>query len=209
MGVQLRKRDCIQYDAWTYECDGDGGFWYSDTGVMVKWIILAVLFLVFTLWFVGGYMHAKRRLNKGLPVLRYHRFLVPYNLRYKYTQPPQNHFTFYQQQQQQSQPYGYPQAYPYQQRHDEPPPLYAHDAPPGYFAPQGASKMNPDQRAGGAVEMGQFSGEMAAGAQGAQQSGVVGSSAGNADLEAQGQALPPRPQPAKVAVRGFMDRFRR
>ena len=46
--------------------------------------------------------------------------------------------------------------------------------------------------------------------QGGQQSGVVGSS-GSADVE-QGQTtqqLPPRPQQAKAALRGFVDRFRR
>jgi hypothetical protein len=42
-------------------------------GIIIKWIILGVFFAVFMLWFVGGYIHAKQRLKKGLPLLRYHR----------------------------------------------------------------------------------------------------------------------------------------
>lgn len=78
------------------------------------------------------------------------------------------------------------------------------DAPPGYFAPPGATKANPNQHQTGAQQM-----EMPLyGAQGPQQSGVVGGS-GDADVES-GQALPPRPpQKAKAMLKGFTERFRK
>ena len=45
----------------------------ARTAFIVKWSILGGIFLIFTLWFVGGYFHAKRRIRKGLPPLAYHR----------------------------------------------------------------------------------------------------------------------------------------
>lgn len=42
-------------------------------GYIVKWTILAVIVLLFTLWIVGGYWHAKKRIQKGLRPLAYHR----------------------------------------------------------------------------------------------------------------------------------------
>jgi hypothetical protein len=49
------------------------------------------------------------------------------------------------------------------------------------------------------------------GMQGGQQSGVVGSGSGQADVEGQTQQqqLPPRPQQAKAVLKGFVDRFRK
>jgi hypothetical protein len=41
--------------------------------MIIKWIIFGTLFGIFMLWFVGGYIHAKQRLKKGLPLLSYHR----------------------------------------------------------------------------------------------------------------------------------------
>jgi hypothetical protein len=80
------------------------------------------------------------------------------------------------------------------------------DAPPQYFAPPGASKVNPSQ--GGAMEMPQYGAPMA---QGPQQSGVVGSGP-MGDVE-QGssapQDLPPRPPQAKMALKSFVGRFRK
>jgi hypothetical protein len=45
----------------------------QQKGILIKWIILGVFFAIFMLWFVGGYIHAKQRLKKGLPLLGYHR----------------------------------------------------------------------------------------------------------------------------------------
>jgi hypothetical protein len=142
-------------------------------------------------------------------------FLISYSERKRHGQVPQNHFTFY------AQPQGYyapgQQPHPQQQGtpYAEPPPMYNGEAPPGYFAPQGASKVSPNQQG---MEMPQYGAPQgavygappqgpayAAPPQGAQQSGVVGS-----DVEqGQSQQLPPRPQQAKAALRGMVDRFRR
>ena len=82
------------------------------------------------------------------------------------------------------------------------------DAPPQYFAPPaaGATKLHPDQSQG--VEMPRYG----AGPQGAQQSGVVGSSVDVEQGQGQGQSesLPPRPpQAAKAKIMGALERFRR
>ncbi|CAO2657001.1 Nn.00g058040.m01.CDS01 [Neocucurbitaria sp. VM-36] len=213
----LAKRYCVQYDDGDVRCYDEDGFWYSDKGVIIKWVLLALIFFTFFGWFLGGYIHAKRRLKKGQPLLAYHRFLVSYSERRRYGQAgiPQNHFTFYQTQN----PY-HPNAAaaaPYQQRQDgggawtEPPPLYQNnDAPPQYFAPPpgAASKVHPSQAGNTAtatMEMPQYGAPQG----GAQQSGVVGAS-GTADVEqGETQALPPRPQAAKTRIMGFVERLRR
>ncbi|ORY00229.1 hypothetical protein BCR34DRAFT_115289 [Clohesyomyces aquaticus] len=200
----LQKRYCVEYVDGTIECFSNG-FWYSEKGIIIKWCILTGIFLFFITWFVGGYVHAKRRMRKGLPLLSYHRWLVPYNERRRYGQVPQNHFSFYAP----NQPYG--------QRPDgtypEPPPMYSgHDAPPGYVPPPGATKAHPTQQ----YDMPEYVGPQHSTAapqysqypMAPQQSGVVG---GQGDVEGQNQnaQLPPRPQQAKVAVTNFISRFRR
>lgn len=91
--LSLTKRYyCVDDFAGGRECyEGDDGFWYTDVclpstpcsrdveltmqqkGIIVKWIILASFFVIFFGWFVGGRIHAKQRLRKGLPLLGYHR----------------------------------------------------------------------------------------------------------------------------------------
>jgi len=51
-----------------------------QTGMAVRYSIVVILFGAILLYFVGGYFHAKRRVRKGLPPLRYHRWMV--NRRY-------------------------------------------------------------------------------------------------------------------------------
>ncbi|OAG08877.1 uncharacterized protein CC84DRAFT_1215339 [Paraphaeosphaeria sporulosa] len=194
--MELTKRYCVQYLDGTVECFRDG-FWYSDTGIIVKWAILASFFLFFMAWFLGGYLHAKARLRKGKPLLAYHRWLVSYQDRKRYGQTTQNRYEYYaqppypqQQQQQQQQAYG--------PRPDgtwpEPPPMYNGDAPPGYVPPPGASKMDPNQ-APGNVEMGQYPPPPP---MGAQQTG------GQSGFQ---QEMPPRPAQARLA--GLLGRFRK
>lgn len=85
--------------------------------------------------------------------------------------------------------------------------MYNGDAPPGYGAPPGATKTNPNQNGVGvAMEMPQYG---VPPPMGAQQTGVVGGN-GNGDLEnQQSSTLPPRPQQAKVAMGRLLGRFRR
>ncbi|KAI7360065.1 hypothetical protein KC320_g37 [Hortaea werneckii] len=42
----------------------------------VRYTIVGLLFAALLLFFVGGYFHARRRLQKGLPPLSYHRWMV-------------------------------------------------------------------------------------------------------------------------------------
>lgn len=203
----LTKRYCVEYVDGTVECFREG-FWYSDAGIIVKWVILAGFFFFFMAWFVGGYLHAKSRMKKGKPLLGYHRWLVSYSERKRYGQTPQNQFTFYAAQQpygQQS--YGQPQQ-SYGPRSDgtwpEPPPMYNSDAPPGYMAPPGATKMSPNQNAG-VMEMPPYGVPPPVGAQ---QTGVVGGSGVDVENQ-QGAQMPPRPQQAKMAIGKLMGRFRR
>jgi len=185
-----REEDCFEDINGDVECVQDGGFWYTSKGEIIKWSILLGIFAFFMLWFVGGYMHAKRRMRKGLPLLAYHRWLVPYRERQRYGQTPQNHFTFYA-----TQPYR-PNA---DGTYNEPPPLYNNDMPPSYMPPPGASKLDPTQAA---MEM-QPSTNMqhtgGFGAVSAQETGVVGGGQ-RSDLESQSADLPPRPPRAKIAV---------
>lgn len=46
---------------------------HGQTAVAIKWAFIGAVFLLFLLWFVGGYYHAQRRIKRGLPPLRYHR----------------------------------------------------------------------------------------------------------------------------------------
>ncbi|RFU74258.1 chitin synthesis regulation, congo red resistance, rcr [Trichoderma arundinaceum] len=49
---------------------------YSKVGIIVKWSIVAAIFLGFLIFFLGGYLHLQQRLKRGLPPLKYHRFMV-------------------------------------------------------------------------------------------------------------------------------------
>lgn len=86
------------------------------------------------------------------------------------------------------------------------------DAPPQYFAPAGAAKPGPTAEGYSMPQYGAPPPPPAGAPQGAQQSGVVGSSThSTADVEqGQSQALPPRPpQAAKTKILGVLERFRK
>ncbi|KAF2203743.1 hypothetical protein GQ43DRAFT_410944 [Delitschia confertaspora ATCC 74209] len=216
--MQFAKRYCVEYVEYfdgTRECiRSRDGFWYSNKGIIVKWIILAVIFFAFMAWFVGGYIHAKSRMRKGLPLLSYHRWLIPYRERQRWGQipgqtpsrTPQDHFTFYNTQAYGVRPGG---AYP------EPPPMYYNDAPPQYTPPPGATKIQPNQTY---VEM-QPQMRRPAQSYGAysipsqqteaypmphQQTGVVGESSNSSN-----HGGLPRPDRVKLATTNFLSRFRK
>ncbi|USP77229.1 uncharacterized protein yc1106_04503 [Curvularia clavata] len=211
--MALSKRYyCVETIDGDTECFAENGFWYTEKGIIIKWVIFALFFFIFFGWFVGGRIHAKRRLRKGLPLLSYHRFLISYAERRRFGQVPQNHFTFYQTQN----PYTAPNGQQYAQRQDgawtEPPPVYHNsDAPPQYFAPPAPSKLNPNQQGPVyAMEMGQYGGPAPPppAQTGPQQSGVVGGSdAQQPQSQETPQQLPPRPAQAKIM--GMLGRFRR
>ncbi|KAK3396355.1 hypothetical protein B0T20DRAFT_268918 [Sordaria brevicollis] len=135
-------------------------FWYTKTGVIVKWSLFLGLSTIFGLYLILGYLHAKRRITKGQPPMAYHRWLVARNdlarvdPRYPYPHPhPQTTTVFHPYAtSQQQQPYGNYGMYPV------PPPVYDPDAPrpPMYpgppplamgMVPDGATKVDPMQQA--------------------------------------------------------------
>ncbi|ETS81789.1 hypothetical protein PFICI_06791 [Pestalotiopsis fici W106-1] len=126
----------------------DVPFWWTRTGIIVKWSIFLAIVVVFMLWLVLGYMHAKRRMRKGLKPLGYHRCLVSraelarVDPAYAY---PQAVYTNY------AQP---PPGAGYYGMQPMPPPVYDPNRPPQYPGgpapppPQGGSKIDPEQAGG-------------------------------------------------------------
>ncbi|KAK9786656.1 hypothetical protein SCARD494_11147 [Seiridium cardinale] len=124
----------------TTDDDREVPFWWTKTGVIVKWSIFLGILVFFTVWIVGGYMHAKRRMRKGLKPLGYHRCLVS-RAELARVDPA----------------YGYPQATysnfaapapGYYGMQPMPPPVYDPNRPPMYPGappPQGGSKIDPEQ----------------------------------------------------------------
>lgn len=159
-------------------------------------------------------------MKKGLPLMGYHRFLVPLSQRRAAGQAPQNHFTFYATQPQQYGGQYNPHYAPPQRRQDgtypDAPPMYSNEAPPGYVPPPGATKTNWNQ---GPAQQQQMEMPVYPGNQGGQQSGVVGRDEeqgfaqqqnGGSNQNGNGNAeLPDRPQQAKLALGKLMGRFRR
>ncbi|KAK2593200.1 ERAD-associated protein [Conoideocrella luteorostrata] len=140
MAVARRDDDIIcgngycYYDSW----------WHSKTGIIVRWVIFLVIFALIMGYVIGGYLHAKRRIRKGLPPMAYHRCLVSRRSyapsTYQQQQWPQNGGGYYYQQPQQS---GFQNAYP---MNDMPLPAYDPNRPPVYSGPpDGGSKVDPLQ----------------------------------------------------------------
>jgi hypothetical protein len=58
---------------------GADWWWTSPTAYAVKWGIIAGIFILFLLLFLGGYLHARRRMKRGLAPLGYHRVCLSDN----------------------------------------------------------------------------------------------------------------------------------
>lgn len=48
-------------------------YWYTREGLIVKWAVFLGLMVLITLYITIGYIHAKKRIRKGLVPLAYHR----------------------------------------------------------------------------------------------------------------------------------------
>ncbi|KJZ77452.1 hypothetical protein HIM_03176 [Hirsutella minnesotensis 3608] len=122
---------------WVREGNHVVPWWATRTGIIVKWVITLVFFVVIMGYFVGGYLHARRRLRKGLQPLAYHRCLVARRM-----QPPQ-----YQTGWPQAGYGGYYQPNAYPMNNTNAPPVYDPNRPPVYMAPpaDGGSKVDPSQ----------------------------------------------------------------
>ncbi|KAK4110408.1 hypothetical protein N656DRAFT_770092 [Canariomyces notabilis] len=113
-------------------------FWATRTGTIIKWSLFFGLILLCVLYLLVGYVHAQRRLNKGLAPLGYHRFLVSraslarVDPHYQYSQPENTAI------------YPYAPGNNYYDMHAMPPPVYDPNAPrpPKYEPPAGATKVD-------------------------------------------------------------------
>ncbi|KAL0639720.1 hypothetical protein Q9L58_001287 [Maublancomyces gigas] len=138
----LSKRDEREdeFDNW----DGDNNNWYwSDEVRTIKYGTLLGILLVSFLVILGMWFHADQRMKKGLPPLRYHRWLVPRSRRAQWEpqlQQPEQQFSFYQQNPQQETDYS---------MHAVPPPAYNpnYAQPPIYTGgpPIGSAKVDPSE----------------------------------------------------------------
>ncbi|KAL8858020.1 MAG: hypothetical protein Q9178_005481 [Gyalolechia marmorata] len=146
IGKRQSDDDTVDYHDDDYHDDYHHSWWYSDTADAIKWAVVAAIFFAMFLFLAIGYIHARRRIRRGQPPLRYHRRLSV----------PRQDFSFYQHRQNPYEMNPYPVPPPgmalfsdvYQisinnvaYRNNEGPP------PPRYEPPQGASKMNPNQGA--------------------------------------------------------------
>ncbi|KAI1358981.1 hypothetical protein F5Y08DRAFT_320671, partial [Xylaria arbuscula] len=135
--LALARRQYVETD------DGYVWFWYTTAGVIIKYTIFFSLLLLLFGWVIGGRVHAKRRLRKGLKPLRYHAWLLS---RYERAQVDPT--------------YAYPQPVyrpvygnnmgggggaDYYGMHSMPPPVYDPARPPVYDGPPVGSKVDPVQ----------------------------------------------------------------
>ncbi|KAJ8110283.1 hypothetical protein ONZ43_g5908 [Nemania bipapillata] len=132
----LARRQLVERD------DGDDiWFWYTSTGIIIKYaIFFGILFLI-ALWVVGGRVHAKRRLGRGQKPLGYHAWLLSRAERAQvdpaYAYAAQN--PVYRP------VYGAPNGGDYYGMHPMPPPVYDPARPPVYDGPPAGSKIDPVQ----------------------------------------------------------------
>ncbi|CAG8980534.1 hypothetical protein HYALB_00002531 [Hymenoscyphus albidus] len=116
--------------------DGRRGWWYTREGQIARWSIFFGLFFILMVYMVGGYMHAKKRISKGLAPLPYHRWLLSRSQRAQFDPWYQEPTIYYQ---------TYPPPGAHYGMHPMPPPVYDPNMPPTYQPPAGASKVDPSQ----------------------------------------------------------------
>ncbi|KAI5865886.1 hypothetical protein GGS23DRAFT_358867 [Durotheca rogersii] len=121
-------------------------FWYTRTGVIVKWSIFLGISVLLALYLILGRIHAKRRVRAGLKPLAYHSWLLSrqekaaVDPRYAWPNATYNAYHSHQ-----APPPGY--GYGSYGMHPMPPPVYdPNNRPPVY---EGAGpKVDPTQAAG-------------------------------------------------------------
>ncbi|KAK0730366.1 hypothetical protein B0H67DRAFT_548333 [Lasiosphaeris hirsuta] len=141
--VSRQFRECLRTDDGFIDEDSCYvPFWYTRTGVILKWSLFLGLTALIGLYILLGYLHAKRRIAKGLAPLGYHRWLISRSQlarvdpRYQY--PAAN-----------AMPYNPNNQY-YNMHAMPPPPVYDPNRPPMYPGPpgppDGATKVDPSQQ---------------------------------------------------------------
>jgi len=138
MAPGLFRRQCSieDFDNDSPNCNNTGySWWWSTTGMAVRYIIVAVIFVTVIAALLFAYTHAQRRVRAGKEPLAYHRWLVARRQR-RYTSE-QSRYAHYAQNPQQA--YG-------MNNYAPPPPAYnAYDVPPTYQPPDGGSKTMANQ----------------------------------------------------------------
>lgn len=131
MGLVARADD-LPF-GWVREGDFIVPWLNSRMGVIVKLTIVLVLFVVIIGYCIGGYMHARARIRKGLPPLAYHRCLV--GGRRQQPQPQTNWPP--------ADGYYQPNGYAMHPMHAAAAPVYDPSRPPVYSSPpDGAAKVD-------------------------------------------------------------------
>lgn len=114
-------------------------YWYNDGTYVAKWATLGGIFFLFSALLVFGYIHAHRRMKKGLAPLAYHKWLVPRNRRMRFDPAYRNRYMPSPMNREQD---GYAMS-----GYAPPPPVHDRtgENTPAYLPPRGASKVNPNQ----------------------------------------------------------------
>lgn len=140
----LEKRDDHNNDFFSNDDGVDNNWYFSNEAAAIKYgVLFGILFLA-ALILIGMWFHANQRIKKGLPPLKYHRWLLPRSKRVQWEpnlRQPEDSFTFYQHNQQHPGAYG---------MHAVPPPAYNPNyvQPPVYSgtpAPPNNAKIDPFQ----------------------------------------------------------------
>ncbi|KAI0853339.1 hypothetical protein F5Y00DRAFT_224440 [Daldinia vernicosa] len=119
-------------------------FWYTRTGVIVKWSLFLGILLLLMLYLVLGRMHARKLIRQGRKPMAYHGWLLSRQERGtvdpQYAWPQASYTTY-----QQGPGYGAPNY----GMHHMPPPVYdPNNRPPMYEGgppPMGSTKIDPVQ----------------------------------------------------------------
>jgi len=122
----------VNYNDGQFGPDAGVSWWWTPAGMALRYAIVALLFGSVLLFFLIGYIHARRRMRKGLPLLPYHRWMVRNRAYYA-----DERYVTYQQ----------PGRAYVMENYAPPPPAYnPSDAPPPvYQPPEGGSKVIADQ----------------------------------------------------------------
>ncbi|KAI2616018.1 hypothetical protein GGR54DRAFT_246455 [Hypoxylon sp. NC1633] len=119
-------------------------FWYTRTGIIVKWSLFLGITVLLALYLILGRMHAKKRVRQGLKPLAYHSILLSRQERAgvdpRYAWPQASYSSYQPGQGYGADHYG---------MHSMPPPVYdPNNRPPMYEGgppPMGGSKVDPVQ----------------------------------------------------------------
>ncbi|KAI1187665.1 hypothetical protein F5B17DRAFT_452954 [Nemania serpens] len=138
--LALARRQLVSRDD-----DEDIWFWYTTTGIIIKYTLFFAFLFIIALWVIGGRAHAKRRLRRGLKPMSYHAWLLSRAERaqvdptYAYAPPPP-HAAAYR-------PVygGDVNGAEYYGMHHMPPPVYDPSRPPVYDGLPAGSKIDPVQ----------------------------------------------------------------